>query len=87
MCQINLLFSKNKRTYFRALPKEIKEATPDEIVSDMTNLGDESLSLAESLTDMQVSNADAPPRIPLGGIRERLLAVRTTFKTFTNFLT
>ena len=42
---------------------------------DAGNLGDDTISLSESLTEMHVSNADAPPRLPLGGIRDRLIAV------------
>ena len=45
----------------------------------MGSLEDEMVSLAESLTEQVTMVDDAPPRIPLGGIRERLIKVRLLF--------
>ena len=49
----------------------------ESFASDVGTLSDEDVSMTESLTEVQSSTADAPPKIPLTGnsIRERLLQV------------
>lgn len=58
----------------RALPKEAVEENLEMFPSDVGSLEDDKISLSESLTDNQTSVEDAP-KIPLGGIRDRLLKV------------
>ena len=46
---------------------------------DVGSLEDDHVSLSESLTDHQSTVADAPPKIPIQGIRERLIKVNQGF--------
>ena len=59
------------------MPKGPKAAPTETFASDVGTLSDEDVSMAESLTEVQSTTADAPPKIPLTGfnIRDRLLQV------------
>ena len=68
---------KNVYILFSSLPKGPKPEEMETFASDVGTLSDEDVSMAESLTEVQSSTADAPPKIPLTGfnIRDRLLQV------------
>lgn len=60
---------------FRPLPKEATKEVIEEFSADVGSLEDERVSLSESLTEQVSTVDDAPPKIPLGGIRDRLAKV------------
>ena len=64
---------------FRALPKEAEKDSIEDIPADFVSLEDDKVSLSESLTEHQSTVADAPPKIPIQGIRQRLIQVNLRF--------
>ena len=62
-------------TLFRPLPKEARTEVIEDFSVDVGSLEDEEVSLSESLTEQVATVGDAPPKIPLGGIRDRLMKV------------